>query len=68
MVGALGEAKTTISPKGSVQVNGELWSARSQMPIPAGAQVRVTGREGFILEVEVVANVPGQAPAEGIDI
>ncbi len=68
LVGALGEAKTNISPKGSVQVNGELWSAHSQVPIPAGAQVRVTGREGFILDVEVVDDVPEEAPAEGIDI
>lgn len=54
LVGMLGEAKTEVSTEGSVQVDGELWSARSQAPIPAGSQVRVTGREGFILEVEAV--------------
>jgi membrane-bound serine protease (ClpP class) len=54
LVGMLGEAKTEVSTEGSVQVDGELWSARSQAPIPTGSQVRVTGREGFILEVEAV--------------
>ena len=54
LVGATGEAKTKVHDEGSVQVGGELWSARSQEPIPAGAQVRVVGREGFILEVEAI--------------
>jgi membrane-bound serine protease (ClpP class) len=54
LVGATGEAKTQVHEEGSVQVAGELWSARSQEPIPAGAQVRVVGREGFILEVEAI--------------
>ena len=52
--GAIGEAKSDIHDGGSVQVAGELWSARSQQPIPDGARVRVTGREGFILIVEAV--------------
>jgi membrane-bound serine protease (ClpP class) len=52
LIGAIGEAKTEIYSEGSVQVSGELWAARSQQPIPNGSKVRVTGREGFILEVE----------------
>lgn len=68
LIGALGEAKTSIHPKGSVQVNGELWSAYSDTPIPAGAQVRVTGREGFVLEVESVDHTPEAMPAEGIEL
>jgi membrane-bound serine protease (ClpP class) len=54
LVGATGEAKTQVHEEGSVQVAGELWSAHSQQPIPAGTQVRVVGREGFILEVEAI--------------
>lgn len=54
LVGAVGEAKTEIHDEGSVQVAGELWSARSLNPIAAGARVRVIGREGFILEVEAI--------------
>jgi membrane-bound serine protease (ClpP class) len=52
--GAIGEAKSLIHEEGSVQVAGELWSARSQQPISNGARVRVIGREGFILLVEPV--------------
>ncbi len=51
LIGAIGEAKTDIHQHGSVQVNGELWSAKSEAPIPAGSLVRVVKREGFTLEV-----------------
>ncbi len=51
LIGAIGEAKTDIHQHGSVQVEGELWSATSQIPIPAGSLVRVVKREGFTLEV-----------------
>lgn len=51
LIGAIGEAKTDIYQHGSVQVEGELWSATSQTPIPAGSLVRVVKREGFTLEV-----------------
>lgn len=56
LIGATGEAKSNIHKEGSVQVNGELWTARSDTPIPAGSPIRVTGREGFILIVERIAN------------
>lgn len=52
LVGQVGEAKTHIHEEGSVQVAGELWSARSKSPIPVGRQVKVIARDGFILEVE----------------
>ncbi len=52
LIGQVGEAKTRIHEEGSVQVAGELWSARSEKAIPAGSYVRVVAREGFILVVE----------------
>jgi membrane-bound serine protease (ClpP class) len=52
LVGQIGEAKTRVNDEGSVQVNGELWSARSEKAIPAGSTIRVVRREGFILIVE----------------
>ena len=52
LVGLTGEAKTDIHTTGTVQVNGELWSAWSDQPIPAGANVRILQREGFTLKVE----------------
>jgi membrane-bound serine protease (ClpP class) len=52
LVGQIGEARTKINDEGSVLVAGELWSARSEKPIPAGSSIRVLRREGFILLVE----------------
>jgi membrane-bound serine protease (ClpP class) len=51
LIGEIGEAKTRIQQEGSVQMRGELWSARSEKPIPAGSRVRVVSREGFVLVV-----------------
>ena len=55
LVGQVGEAKTRIHHEGSVQVSGELWSARSEKPIPNGSSIRVIDREGFVLLVEKTA-------------
>lgn len=52
LVGQIGEARTRIYNEGSVQVAGELWSARSEAPIPAGNPIRVVSRDGFVLIVE----------------
>ncbi|HTX92728.1 MAG TPA: NfeD family protein [Anaerolineales bacterium] len=52
LVGLSGEAKTEVLAGGSVQVASELWSARSEKPIPAGSRIRVLRREGFTLVVE----------------
>jgi membrane-bound serine protease (ClpP class) len=52
LIGLAGEAKTDISDEGSVQVAGELWSARSDSLITNGTHVRVISREGLILTVE----------------
>jgi membrane-bound serine protease (ClpP class) len=54
LVGAIGETKTPLHNEGSVQVSGELWTARSEVFIERGIQVRVTGRDGFVLDVEPV--------------
>ncbi len=54
LIGQIGEAKTAINAEGSVQVGGELWSAFSAEPIPAGANVRVLGRDGLMLKVQAV--------------
>ena len=54
LIGQRGETKTPVKAEGSVQVAGELWSARSEKPIPVGSPVRVVGRDGFILIIEKV--------------
>ncbi|HET7142582.1 MAG TPA: NfeD family protein [Anaerolineales bacterium] len=52
LIGESGEARSIIHEEGSVQVGGELWSARSENVIPAGSKIRVVRRDGFILVVE----------------
>lgn len=52
VIGAMGEAKSKVHEEGSVYVDGEMWSAKSDTPIPAGSSVRVVRREGFTLVVE----------------
>lgn len=51
LIGLVGEAKSKVHEEGSVYVNGEMWSARSDESIPAGSAIRVVRREGFILVV-----------------
>src|SRR6185503_17631046 len=51
LVGQIGEARTKVGEDGSVQVAGELWSARSEKPIVAGSPIRVVRRDGFVLIV-----------------
>lgn len=54
LVEATGIARTDIHQEGSVYLHNEDWSAKSEHPIPAGAEVRVLRREGFILWVEAI--------------
>lgn len=61
LIGAIGEAKSAIHKEGSVYVDGELWSARSDAPIADGAVVRVVNRDGFELLVEPVVDSTGSA-------
>jgi membrane-bound serine protease (ClpP class) len=55
LLGKIGEARTEIKAEGSVQVGGELWSARSEKSIASGSPVRVVQRDGFVLIVEKVS-------------
>ena len=54
LIGRTGLASTKIYREGSVQIESEQWSARSEEPIAAGTEVRIIGREGFTLLVEKV--------------
>jgi membrane-bound serine protease (ClpP class) len=54
LIGQEGEARTEIGSEGSVYVNGELWSARSNQLLSAGTRVRVLERQGLVLTVEPV--------------
>jgi membrane-bound serine protease (ClpP class) len=52
MIGEIGEARTSLSPRGQVFVHGEIWNAVATEPLPAGARVRVRRMSGLELEVE----------------
>ncbi|MFO8035068.1 MAG: NfeD family protein [Anaerolineales bacterium] len=54
LIGEEGEVKSEIKEgeEGSVQVLGELWTARSSTPLEEGAVIKVVDRMGFVLEVE----------------
>jgi len=54
LIGQVGEARTDLNEEGSIYISGELWSARSNQPIPAGSHVRVIERQGLILIVEPI--------------
>jgi membrane-bound serine protease (ClpP class) len=54
VLGKSGEARTDVHEEGSVQVDGELWSARSVNLIPKGSSIRVVRRDGFVVIVEKV--------------
>lgn len=63
--GQFGEARTALSPVGTVYVAGELWSARAATPIAPGTRVLVRKREGLILTVEAAGEAHRQTSAEG---
>jgi len=52
MIGLKGIAVTDFSEQGRVMVQGEYWWVRARCRIAAGEQVRITGLEGLLLEVE----------------
>jgi membrane-bound serine protease (ClpP class) len=56
LLAATGHAVTSFQGEGSVRLRGEIWSARSRMPLVAGQEVRVSGRDGLILLVEPITN------------
>ncbi len=63
-----GESGLVVSPivpdslSGKVRVRSEVWSARSKVPIPAGARVRVVGGEGVAVWVEVEPTAAASGP------
>ena len=51
MIGESGTVVSELAPEGLVRVRGELWKARAEEEIPAGARVRVRDLEGLTLLV-----------------
>lgn len=54
LIGQIADARADFVEEGSVYVMGEEWTARSNLPVRQGSQVKVVGREGLVLLVEEV--------------
>jgi membrane-bound serine protease (ClpP class) len=52
LIGRTASAMEPLTPEGHVLVEGEIWRAVASEPLPAGAQLRVTGCEQYLLRVE----------------
>ena len=57
MVGCKATAMEPLAPEGHVLVEGEIWRAVAQEPLPKGATLRVASHEQMLLKV-----VPDAAP------
>ena len=62
LVGKIAVARTPLAPRGRVFVHGEIWSAASELPVAAGADVVVVAVEGMQLKVRPVAVAPAEQP------
>lgn len=51
MIGSVGEMLEDSAGEGMVRVQGELWTAKSPVPLKAGQKVRVTAMDGLTLTV-----------------
>ena len=57
LIGLLGTAHTVVTGTGTVQLDAELWSARSAQRIPRSTPVRVVEMEGLTVVVEPMVPV-----------
>lgn len=65
LLGASGEVLDVSPQETWVRVHSERWRARSTLPLSAGQRVRVTGRDGLVLQVEPAAAVARAASPTG---
>jgi membrane-bound serine protease (ClpP class) len=56
LMGASGRALSGFPGDGTVRVRGEVWAARSSVPIAAGKRVEIHGRDGLVLLVAPIDN------------
>jgi len=51
MIGRIGSAKTNLTPKGQIFVQGEIWDAVSSAPVTEGQSVQITRIDGLTVYV-----------------
>jgi membrane-bound serine protease (ClpP class) len=64
MIGEIGLAQTPIDLTGQIFVRGELWTARSDVPIAAGVRVVVRAIEDLLLTVEPAPRADEEEPED----
>ncbi|HEY7729603.1 MAG TPA: NfeD family protein [Gaiellaceae bacterium] len=52
LVGRRAVAVSRLAPRGQVKLDGEIWEARSDEPVDAGAELVVRRVDGLVLGVE----------------
>jgi membrane-bound serine protease (ClpP class) len=52
MIGKIGEVKQWQDLEGRIYINGEIWNARSDIPLSFGDKAAVERVEGFVLTVK----------------
>jgi membrane-bound ClpP family serine protease len=57
MVGKVGEVKQWQNLEGKVFINGEIWNARSVIPLLLGDKAVIERVEGFVLTVKKVSTI-----------
>jgi membrane-bound serine protease (ClpP class) len=62
LVGCQATAMEPLAPEGHVLVEGEIWSAVAEEPVPAGSPVRVVGLEQYKLRVEPIQSQSSEQP------
>lgn len=57
--GKTGKTRSDVYLTGTVYIQNEEWSARSNQPIPADTLVKVVRKDGFTVEVEPISDESG---------
>lgn len=65
MIGARAEVLESCAPDGRVRLSGEIWNARSEVPVARGQIVRITSVDGLTLAIEPEGAGTERAPATG---
>ena len=60
LVGRVGVTAGALDPRGQVRVLGEIWEARSSVPVERGGEVVVLAVEGLVLQVAPTDAAPGR--------
>jgi len=51
LVGRTAVVVRALSPRGQVQLDGEIWEAQAGQDVPPGAEVTITSVDGLVLDV-----------------